>query len=54
MNLDISTGSGRINLDLDSLNSRVSERDRFVGTSGGGGVSVEIDTGSGGVRIIQR
>jgi lia operon protein LiaG len=51
--LDVSTGSGGITTDLD-VNATRRTRSRLVGTIGSGGGSVEIDTGSGGVRIRRR
>jgi hypothetical protein len=54
MDLDISTGSGGIDVDLPGLEVLRKEEDALRARYQGGGVRVEIDTGSGGVRIEQR
>jgi DUF4097 and DUF4098 domain-containing protein YvlB len=51
--LDIATGSGGVTVDLPVTASRRT-RTRLIGTIGDGRGSVEIDTGSGGVRILAR
>jgi lia operon protein LiaG len=48
--LDIDTGSGGITVDLPVANRRAS-RGSFTGTVGDGNGRVQIETGSGGVRI---
>jgi hypothetical protein len=46
-----STGGGGIVLDLEGVTLRRKERDEVAFTIGGGGARVELDTGSGGIRI---
>jgi len=54
MDLDVSTGSGGIEVDLPGLEVLSKEKDALRARYQGGGVRVEIDTGSGGVRIEQQ
>lgn len=51
--LVVSTGSGGISVDV-PVTGRQSRRGSFRGRIGDGGGRVEIDTGSGGVRVRQR
>jgi lia operon protein LiaG len=50
--LTIDTGSGRITVDI-PVQVREMRRNRFRGTIGDGAGRIEIDTGSGGVRVIR-
>ena len=51
LDLDISTGSGGIDVDLPGLEILEKDRGTLRARTGGGGVRVAIDTGSGGVSI---
>lgn len=51
--LDLESGSGGVSSDAPVTITR-RERDRLVGTIGDGRGSIEIDTGSGSVRIVRR
>lgn len=51
LDLDISTGSGGIDVDLAGLEILEKDRGTLRARTGGGGVRVSIDTGSGGVSI---
>ena len=54
MEITIETGSGGINVDLPGLTTTSSRRNSFRGTVGDGRAQVNIDTGSGSVRISAR
>lgn len=49
--LDLSSGSGRVSVDLPELEAAVSQRRRFSGSVGDGEGLVVIDTGSGGITL---
>jgi DUF4097 and DUF4098 domain-containing protein YvlB len=54
MRITIETGSGSINVDLPGLTTLSSRRSYFRGEVGDGDARVNIDTGSGSVRISSR
>ncbi len=54
MRITVETGSGNINVNLPGLTTISSRRSYFRGEVGDGGARVNIDTGSGGVRISSR
>ena len=49
--LDASTGSGGIHTDRDMMTHGSNNRHHVVGKIGGGGPTVRIETGSGGIRV---
>lgn len=51
MDLEISTGSGGFDVDVPGLEIFEREKDELQARSGGGGVPVKIDTGSGRVQV---
>ncbi len=51
MSMTIETGSGDIDVDLPDLRTETSRRNYFRGTTGDGAADVNIDAGSGSVRI---
>ena len=54
MRITVETGNGSINVNLPGLNTLSSRRSYFRGEVGDGGAQVNIDTGSGDVRISSR
>jgi lia operon protein LiaG len=51
--INVDTSSGRVTTDL-PIRVRRQERNRLQGSMGDGNGSIEIDTGSGSVRILRR
>lgn len=49
--LDLSSGSGRVSVDVPGLEAEVSKRRYFRGSAGDGDGRVVIDTGSGGITL---
>jgi hypothetical protein len=53
LDLEVSTGSGGIEVDVPGLEVMSRSKDELRGRSSGGGVPARFDTGSGGVTIRQ-
>jgi len=50
--IEADTGSGQIEMDIPGLTRKQSERRQVSGVVGSGQGSIEVDTGSGSIRIV--